>query len=67
MKLLSFNIKGVGSRLKRNELQELVRKNKVDVVCLQETKIEDVSEKKCRLIWGSANCGWAAKDSQGRA
>lgn len=67
MKILSFNIRGVGSRVKRKELQELVRKNKVDLVCIQESKLDMVDENVCRTIWGNPQCGWAAREAQGRA
>lgn len=66
MKLLAYNIRGVGSRIKRREIQELVRKHKVDLVCIQESKLEGVNEEKCKLIWGNS-CGWEAKDAEGRA
>lgn len=33
---------------------------------MKESKIEGFDDEKCRLILGSNNCGWAAKDAQGR-
>lgn len=67
MKMLLFNIRGVGSRVKRKEVQDLVRKNKIDLVCIQESKLDEVNENVCRLIWGNNICGWAARESQGRS
>lgn len=67
MKLIFYNIRGLGSRLKIKEMQDLIRKNKVDFACIQETKLEELNDEKVRAIWGSYNCGWAVRDAQGRS
>lgn len=67
MKLMSYNIRGVGSQIKKKEIQESIRKFKLDVTCLQESKIEGATEEICRSICGSNDCGWAASDSIGRS
>lgn len=57
---MSYNIRGVGSDLKRREVQELIFKQKIDMICIQESKLELVNEVICHSVWGRNNCGWAA-------
>jgi exonuclease III len=42
--MLSLNIRGLGSRVKRRKVRELVSSSKVDFLALQETKIELVAD-----------------------
>lgn len=37
------------------------------MVCIQETKVENVNEDMCRLIWGNVDCGWAVREAEGRS
>jgi hypothetical protein len=39
-------------------LKELVRKEKIDFLAIQETKLESVSDALCYSIWGSEDCHW---------
>jgi exonuclease III len=43
MKILFWNIRGLGSSGRRNQLRELRKKHKVTVICLQETIKADFS------------------------
>jgi exonuclease III len=65
MIVLSFNIRGLGGRVKRRRVRELVRDHKVDFLALQETKMEVISESFCRNLWGSDHCEWAFFPSEG--
>lgn len=67
MKLLSYNIRGAGSVIKKKEVSTLIRKFDIDICFLQETKLENVSEVDARSLWGENRCGWAAKESMGRS
>lgn len=67
MKVISFNIRGLVSRVKKEELHSLIRKHQIDICCIQETKMENLTELNCREIWGSNNVGWAHRESVGRA
>lgn len=53
--------------MKSKEVQELISKQKIDMICIQESKLEVVDEEVCRLIWGRNNCGWAARVVVGRS
>src|ERR1044072_6667263 len=58
MIVLSMNVRVVGSSIKQLAVRNLVTKNKVDLVCLQETKLQDVDVNCCRRISGDASFGW---------
>ncbi|KAL8496651.1 hypothetical protein ACS0TY_020372 [Phlomoides rotata] len=67
MKMLSYNIRGVGRKAKKKEIRELVNNWKVDACFIQESKLEKVDGKICRRLWGKGNFGWAFKQAEGRA
>jgi len=58
MKILSLNIRGVGGAVKRNYVRDLVSREQVDMVCLQETKCSDFSREKVCLLWGTNEVDW---------
>ena len=39
LKLLSWNVRGANDNSKRKAIKSVVRKQKVDLLCIQETKI----------------------------
>ena len=43
IKILSWNVRGANDSDKRKIIKSVIKSNKVDVVCLQETKIKDMS------------------------
>lgn len=50
MKVGSYNIRGAGSEVKRDEIRSFIYSNKLDVCCVQETKMEVFSEEDGRYI-----------------
>ncbi|MCH93784.1 LINE-1 reverse transcriptase like, partial [Trifolium medium] len=46
--------------VKRSAIRELIRKEKVDFLAIQETKVETVTPALCYAIWGGENCQWAS-------
>jgi len=65
----TFNVRGLGGRVKKNKICDLVRQNKIDFLALQETKLEDINQALCYSFWGSEDCEWvfrASKGSSGR-
>jgi len=58
MKIISFNVRGVGDTLKRKYLSDLISKEKEDMVCLQETKCSEFSREKFCLLWGNSEVDW---------
>lgn len=67
MKIMSFNIRGLGSRVKKTEVNNSIRSHKIDICCLQKTKLENLNEQICRETWGTKNFGWASRNSVERA
>jgi len=53
MKLISMNIRSLGGRVKLKYISDLIRKEQVEFICLQETKCEQLSKERCYQIWGS--------------
>lgn len=45
MILLTYNIRGLGSREKRWALREMVLRERVEVLLLQETKLDSVDQR----------------------
>jgi len=52
MKLISWNVRGLGSFEKRREVCQLVREKKPFIPCLQETKLYVIDALICKFIWG---------------
>ncbi|KAL8487210.1 hypothetical protein ACS0TY_023760 [Phlomoides rotata] len=50
MKILSYNIWGLGSRAKCREIMDLIKGHRIDLCCIQETKKEVVDEFLCKSI-----------------
>ncbi|KAL8464472.1 hypothetical protein ACS0TY_034119 [Phlomoides rotata] len=77
MIVVSYIIRGLGSRAKKKEIRELVLKlgtgvcffflDMADVCCLHETKMERVDNKLCKRLWGKGNMGWVSKSSEGNS
>jgi len=55
MRLLSWNVRGLGGAEKRKEVKELVRAKQPFVLCLQETKRQLIDDVLCASIWGSSS------------
>ena len=53
MKIISLNIRGAGGIVKRNYVRDLISREQVDMVCLQETKCSEFSREKVCLLWGT--------------
>ena len=65
LKIMSWNVKGVNNRNKRKVLKAFIRSKKVDIVCLQETKIHNMSVGMvCRLGVGRF-LDWRTMDAEG--
>ncbi|KAL8521151.1 hypothetical protein ACS0TY_011630 [Phlomoides rotata] len=47
MKILSYNVRGLGKKAKRREVRDIIKKQKIDLCCIQETKLEEVSKIRC--------------------
>ena len=64
LKILSWNVRGVNDRNKTKLIKALIRSQNVDLVCLQETKMTEMSLGVVRslgvgrFLEGSFGCQW---------
>lgn len=67
MKLISYNIRGLGGTAKKNENRNQIQSHKPDIICIQETKMEAIKRSTCDLMWSSSNNNFEFKPSTGRS
>ena len=60
LRILTWNIRGLNNPRKRKVLKNLLHDWKVDVVCLQESKLDVVDQRLIRSLWGNVYVGWEA-------
>ena len=57
MKIISYNVRGLGKGVKWGAIRRLVKQEGVDMICLQETKKEMVDKAMCQALWGHVEVG----------
>ncbi|KAK2416867.1 hypothetical protein QL285_039219 [Trifolium repens] len=67
MVVVSFNIRGMGSRVKKRKLKELDGVEMVDFLAIQETKLEVVTNSVCYSLWGNNDCDWVSCPTVGNS
>lgn len=67
MKVVSYNIRGLGCRVKKRDVKQLVIENKSGMVCLQETKLEMMDSRICLSLWDGDDVDWVAKSVAGNS
>ncbi|XP_028124401.1 uncharacterized protein LOC114321436 [Camellia sinensis] len=67
MKLLSWNIRGLGKLEKKARIKCLLKDRLIDIVFFQETKKTVVSKNAVRGLWGSKNMEFMSVDPDGSA
>lgn len=54
MKIMTYNIRGLGGRVKRRVLKQFKKEEEVEIVCIKESKLEVVDLKICKEVWGDS-------------
>lgn len=67
MKMLSWNVRGLGKSCKRKKIKELVRARGVDLVMLQETKRHVMSDQIVKSMWPWDQFNFLFVDAEGSA
>jgi exonuclease III len=67
MIIATFNIRGLGSRVKRRKIRELISVNNLDFLALQETKLLEVTDPLCYSLWGNADYDWVSLPAVGNS
>ena len=67
LKLLSWNVRGANNPNKRNIIRNFIRSQRVDLVCLQETKIQEMSSVVVRSLGAGRMAEWRTVEAEGSA
>ncbi|KAJ9695145.1 hypothetical protein PVL29_010576 [Vitis rotundifolia] len=67
LKILSWNVRGVNDKSKRKIIKDVVRKQRADLLCFQETKMQVMSEEVVRSLGLGRFMEWRALDAIGSA
>lgn len=65
MQIISWNIRGLGSSVKKRFVLKLIKKRKPDMVLIQETKLETIDVCLVQNLWGSGDFGFACSSASG--
>lgn len=67
MKIASWNVRGMGSEAKKDEVASMFSKFLLDFCCLQETKLGSFSDHDGKRIWRDGTFRWSAEGAAGRS
>ena len=65
LRILSWNVRGANDGAKRKVLKAFIKMQRVDVVCLQETKLKEVSNRMIRSLGVGRLLEWVAIKAEG--
>jgi exonuclease III len=65
MKIISWNIRGLGGLEKRKEVRKLVGDLCPSILCLQETKLQTCDTHLCLSLWGNSPHAFSYRPSIG--
>jgi hypothetical protein len=63
--ILTWNVRGLNEGRKRLRIRNLLSKWKLDIACLQETKLELISNQLVQSLWRCPNVDWYHVASNG--
>ena len=67
IRILSWNVRGANDRDKRRIIKSVIKFQRVDVVCVQETKIKEMTTRLVRSLRIGRNIEWRAVNARGAA
>jgi exonuclease III len=67
MRICSWNVRGLGGRIKKEKVKELILREKLDVLAIQESKLASVDKNLCARLWGGEEVGWRCAPAIGRS
>ena len=67
IKILSWNVKGVNDPDKRKVIKNFLITHKVDLVCLQETKVQEMNNDMVHSLGAGRFLNWKALNVEGSA
>ena len=67
IKILSWNVRGVNDPDKRKVIKNFLRSHRADLVCLQETKVQEMNIDMVRSLGVGRCLNWKALNAEGSA
>ncbi|RVX13136.1 putative mitochondrial protein [Vitis vinifera] len=67
LRLLSWNVHGANNSSKRKVIKAMIRNQRVDLFCIQETKIQSMSKDVVRILGSGRFLDWGAMGAHGSA
>ena len=67
LRILSWNVRGVNDRSKRKIIKLVIKNQKVDLFCIQETKVQVMSEEMVRSLGPGRFLDWKVLNAKGTA
>ncbi|RVW76181.1 hypothetical protein CK203_044278 [Vitis vinifera] len=67
LKIISWNVRGANDSSKRKIIKNYIRSQRVDLMCIQETKIQEMSEGIVRSLGTERFLDWRALNAEGAA
>ena len=65
IKILSWNVRGVNDPDKRRVIKSFLKSNRVDLVCLQETKVQQMNNVTAHSLGVGRFLNWRALNTEG--
>lgn len=65
MQIISWNIRGFGSSVKKRFVSKLIKKRKPDMILIQETKMESIDRFIVQKLWGNGDFEFAFSEASG--
>ena len=67
IRIVSWNVRGANDREKRKLIKDAIKTQKADLVCLQETKLQEMMSAIVRSLGVGRCLEWGALNSRGAA
>lgn len=67
MIILSWNVRGMGNPERRMVIKDVIKSNKVKIALIQESKLNSMSDRIIREVWGDKPTNWICVDAVGSA
>jgi exonuclease III len=64
-RLISWNVRGLNQSVKQLKIKNLLRQWKANIICVQETKLELISNNVVRSLWWYLFLDWCYLPSSG--
>ena len=58
MNIISYNVRGLERGVTWAAIKRMVCKEKINMLCIQETKKENIDVSLCQALWGDKEVGW---------